>query len=75
MTSTIRPMSSPTLLRTLLPRMAETSWSSSTIAGVLLWGLRGKLPTEGAGVSDSELFCPSCTGGIEGSAVCESCLA
>src|SRR5262249_32200699 len=41
MMSTIRPMSSPALLRTLLPRMVETSWSSSTIAGVPGEGLGG----------------------------------
>src|SRR5262245_12726603 len=74
MTSTIRPMSSPALLRTPLPTMAETS-SSSTTASVLLWGLRGKLPTEDAAVPDSELSCPRCTAGIDGSAVCESWLA
>src|SRR5262249_35738141 len=41
MMSTIRPMSSPALLRTLLPRMVDTSWSSSTTAGVPGEGLEG----------------------------------
>jgi len=41
MMSTIRPMSSSALLRTLLPRMVDTSWSSSTIAGVPGEGLGG----------------------------------
>src|SRR5207248_322744 len=41
MISTMRPISSSALLRTLLPRMVETSWSSSTIAGVPGEGLGG----------------------------------
>src|SRR5439155_17762943 len=41
MMSTIRPMSSSALPRTLLPRMVETSWSSSTVAGVPGEGLGG----------------------------------
>src|SRR5262249_8561167 len=43
MTSMIRPMSSPALLRPPLPRMAETSWASSTTAGEHLGAFAGGL--------------------------------
>src|SRR5262245_66272553 len=81
MTSMIRPMSSPALLRTLLPRMAETSWSSSTTAGVPLGGFAGGLAAggEGAavggdGVAAGGFSWPGCAGGGDGSA-CEIWLA
>jgi hypothetical protein len=60
-------------LRRLRGAHPVTPWSSSTIAGVPLGGLGGTLPTEGAGVHDTELS--GCTAGIDGSAACESWLA
>src|SRR5262249_3374317 len=71
----------PALLRTPLPRMAETSWSSSTTAGVPLGGFAGGLAAggEGAavggeGVAAGGFSGPGCAAGGDGSA-CEGCLA
>jgi hypothetical protein len=35
----------------------------------------GELPAGGARAPDGRLSCPSCTAGVDGSAVSESCLA
>src|SRR5262249_103332 len=59
MMSTIRPMSSSALLRTLLPRMVETSWSSSTVAGVPEEGLGGAA-AGGAGAVAGGVCGPGC---------------
>src|SRR5262249_35687689 len=73
MMSTIRPMSSSALLRTLLPRMVETSWSSRTVAGVPAGGLGGGAAAGGAG--DAGFSGPTCpVGGGDRSGVCASCL-
>ena len=75
MMSTIRPMSSPALLRTLLPRIVETSWSSSTTAGVPGEGLEGGAAAGGAAVDGgfSGADCP--IGGGDDSGVCATCRA